>query len=305
MSNKIRKDLFRYVANILHFSQIFLIFLSFFTIMYWIFEIAGATFIKPFTPIFGSIKDITHLFYNRTVNIGEASLDFSFLVAVIFFLLCVWILKIAIEYVEIAAAKCEKISESLRKKAEEDFNVQLEKEYKTQTSKDNNFLFLIKFSAQNMEKDKFYNRDVNDGVEEKEKEILIDFFEIVDEDLNCQKQLLDGKILLSSNKFDDIDQFLNSIQTILSDFKNKYRSENWNLDFLISTDAYAINTEIEQKTQKLISLIKLGFTNDIICLSPFKERYAFLKIQKYSFTGEGTYQIMGENEEIFRIKNSK
>lgn len=306
MSNrKIGTGIFKFILNTLHFSQIFLIFLSLFTIIYWVFELAKAEFIKPLSPFFEGIKATTHIFYNRTVNTGEVSIDFSFFVAALFFLICVWLLKFAIDYVEIAAARYEKLSETLRKKAENDFNVKLEKEYLKQATKENNFLFLIKFYAQNMTKDKFYDKDVNEGVEEKEKEVLFDFFEIVEEDLTCQKKLQDNKILLFSNDFESIDQFINSLQNILINLKDKYLTEKWNIDFSIGTDIYQDKTEIPDKINKLMSISNLGFINEIVCPSTFKGRYELLKIQKYSFLGQGSYQLAGFNEEIFRIKSSR
>lgn len=306
MSNrKLGTETFKFILNILHFSQISLIFLTFFTIIYWIFELAKAEFIKPLSPFFGGIKSTTHIFYNRTVNTGEVNIDFSFLVAAVFFLLCTWFLKFVIEYVEILAGKYEKISESLRKKAEHDFNVKLEKEYLKQATKENNFMFLIKFSAQNIAKDKFYDKNVDEGVEEKGKEVLFDFMEIVEEDLKCEKKLENDKVVLLSNDFNNIDQFISSLQAILTNIKNKYLGDKWNVDFSVCSDIYENNTQITDKINKLNSIIKLGHKNEIICPSTFRGRYELLKVKRYSFIGEGSYQLAGLNEEIFRIKSSR
>lgn len=304
-NRKIGTDIFKFILNFLHFSQIFLIFLSFFTIIYWVFELAQAEFIKPFSPFFGSIKDITHIFYSRIVHMDEVNIDFSYFVAALFFLICVGLLKFVIEYVEIAAEKYEKISETMRKKAEDNFNARLEKDYFKQATKENNFLLLIKFSVQNMNKDKFYDKNVDEGVEEKEKEVLFDFFEIVEEDLKCQKKLQENKILLFSNDFESVEQFMNTLQTILTNLKEKYLTEKWNIDFSIATDIYENKTEIPDKINKLTSISNLGFKNEIVCPSTFKGRYELLKIRKYSFLGKGSYQLAGLTEEIFCIKSSR
>lgn len=306
MSNKkLGTETFKFILNVLHFLQISLIFLAFFTIIYWVFELAKAEFVKPLSPFFEGIKSTTHIFYNRTVNTGEVNIDFSYFVAALFFLLCVWLLKFVIEYIEIIATKYEQLSESLRQKAENDFNAKLEKDYLKHAAKENKFLFLIKFSVQNIAKDKFYDKNVDEGVEAKEKEVLFDFIEIIEEDLKCEKKVENGKMVLLSNDFDNIDQFISSLQNILSNLKNKYLTEKWNVDFFISTDVYEKNIEITEKINKLNSIIKLGHKNDIICPSTFKGRYELAKIQKYSFIGEGSYQLAGLNEEIFRIKSSR
>lgn len=305
MSNKIKKNIFKYISDSLSFVQIGLVFLAFFTIVYWILEIAGVKFIEPFTPFFEGIKNFIHIFYTRKVNTGTALVDFSFFIASILMLLCSWGLKTIIEYVEIVEEKYNKINLSLKRKAEADFNIQLEKEYLNQAYKENKFLALVKFNASNMTKDKFYNRDVDEGVEEKIKEILFDFFEIVDEDLNCKKSLIDGKVLLASEDFESIDKFLYSLDSILVELRNKYLAERWQLEFFVSMDVYSNSQEIELKTQKLASLIKLGLNNETVCFASFKERYELIKYKKYNLIGEGCYQILGESEEIFRIKSSK
>lgn len=266
---------------------------------------AGVKFIQPVSPFFNSIKEFVHIFYSRKVNTGSAIVDFSFLVASFIMVACAWGIKTLVEYVEIAEEKYNKIVLSSKRKAEEEFNIQLEKEYLEEAYRANKFLALVKFKATNTTKDKFYNRDIYEGVNEKVKEVIFDFFEIVDEDLNCKKSILDENILLSSDNFKNIDSFLYALNSILVELRKKYLAENWQIDFFISFDVYSNSQEIELKTKKLESMLKLGLTNEIICLASFKDRYELTKYKKYNISSVGNYQILEENEQIFCIKSSK
>ena len=87
--------------------------------------------------------------------------------------------------------------------------------------------------------------------------------------------------------------------------KKQYIKENWQINSYIGVDVYAKESELRLKAEKLFNLIKLGIENEIVCLSTFKERYILLEKAYCSFEGQGFYQILGDNKEVFCIKSLK
>lgn len=304
MLYKIGKKFFNLFINLLHSVQIVLIFLSFFTIFYWLLQLGGATFIEPFAPFFEWIKNITHLFYNRTVTVENVTVDFSFLIATFVFLLIVLGLKLVIQYIKILEEKYDYIYHQFKKKAENLFNLELEQEYLTKESKINNFLLLIRFSAENKSKDKFFDKDADVGVEEKQKQVLEEFSKIIEEKLNCQKRFVYEGLLLYFNNFNDIDKVLSTIEKKIMVLKQKYLTEHWVVNSIISADVYANVSEISLKTEKLILLNKLDLKDKIVCLATFKQRYSLIENPQHLIEEQGVYKII-KNDDVFCIKDGK
>lgn len=303
MFYKLGKKFFHLLIDFIRLVQVVLIFLSFFIILYWILQLAGATFIEPFAPFFEGIKSITHIFYNRTVKVDTITIDFSFLVATFAVLLFAWGLKFVVECIEFAEKKYDSIYKYFKKKSEDLFNKGLERQYLMQEHKNNKFLLLIKFSAVNLSKDKFFNKDAEIKVEEKEIEILEDFSNNLEDILTCEKSFLNEELLLNFDDFDDVDEVLLFIENIMKKLKRKYEAEQWKINFLASTEVYANAKEIMPRTEKLMKLIKLDLRDKIVCLATFKQRYSLIKSPKYVIEEQGVYKISG-NEDVFCIKKS-
>ena len=159
MYYELGKKIFKFFIETLNFFRVTLVFLSFFTVLYWFCQLAGATFVNIFAPFFETIKNITHLFYNRTIVIDKESIDFAFLIASFAMLFVVWALKFAVEYIEQAEKSYDNAHEIAKEKAEKIFNACLEQEYVNQEQKNKNIAILIKFSASNTLKDSFFDRN--------------------------------------------------------------------------------------------------------------------------------------------------
>lgn len=303
MSYKLVKKGFKFVVNFLHFIQGMLIFLCILMVSYWLADLARAPFIKPVAPFFEAIKNITHIFYNRTLVVGVLTVDFSLLVTTILVLIIAWVLKVVMENIEFSEQYYDIAYQKNKKKIEDSFNLKLKKEHLNSEQKNNKMLVLIKFSAANILKDKFYTKDFGVGVEQKAKEMLLDFFEIVDEDIKCRKGILNNEILLYFDDFEKVDTLISSLKKIMKGLENKYYLEQWQLNFFVSVDVYADTAEIKPKTEKLVVLNKLGLKDEIVCMGNFNQRYSMLKDQKYHMLAKGFYQINGENEEVFCIKS--
>lgn len=301
MFYKLGKKIFHLFIDLIRLVQVVLIFLSFFIILYWILQLAGATFIEPVAPFFEGIKSITHIFYNRTVKTDTVEIDFAFLMATFAILLFSGALKFVIEFVEFLETKYDSIYNYFKKKSEDSFNKGLEQQYLIQEHKNNKFLLLIKFSAVNLSKDKFFNKDAGIKVEEKEMEILEDFSNNLEDILKCQKSFLNEELLLNFDDFSDIDEVLLFIENIMKKLKHKYEAEQWKINFLASAEVYANSKEIMPKTEKLMKLIKLDLSDKIVCLATFKQRYSLIKNPKYAIEEQGVYKI-SENEDVFCIK---
>jgi len=283
--------------------QVSLIFLSFFIILYWLLQLGGATFIQPFAPFFETIKDITHLFYVRTVKVDEVTIDFAFLVATFAMLLLVWGLKFVIEFIETLEKKYDTAHKCLKQKRENAFNRTLEKQHLISEYKYNNFLIFVKFSAINLLKDSFFHKDVEVGVEEKQTEVLRDFSKNLTETFQCQKKFINEGLLLYFNNFDNVDKILVSIGDNLLNIQSKYVEEKWEISYLFGVDAYSESKEITAKVENLMKLTNLGLKNRKICFSQFKQRYLLLKSPKYNIEGAGVYQLTNTEEEVFYLNN--
>lgn len=278
-------------------------FLSFATVLYWIFQLAGATFITPFAPFFEGIRNTTHLFYNRTIQSGEQAVDFAFLIAAFIFLGIVWGLKFAIEEIENAEEKYDDIYQKVKQKAEEHFNLQLEREYTAKEKKNNKILVLIKFHAENLLKDNYYDKDVNAGVEEKQKELLIIFCKHLEQKLQFQKRFLNDGLLMYFDNFKDINKILFQIEEEQKAIKQICRDDKWYSTAAVSVETYADDTEVLAKIKNLVILIRLNLQNMIICLGSFRQRYSMSENQKYFIEAEGLYTIENNaQEEVYRIR---
>lgn len=303
MFYKIGKVLFRFVLNFVNFLRLLLVFWAFFTIVYWLFQLGGNPFVTQFAPFFEPIKDFIHIFYTRVATIDKVSIDFSFLLAAILMFLIVWGLKFVVEYIELAERKYDSIYRYIKNKAEELFNLNLETQYLSMENKNNKLLFLIKFSANNAAKDSFFNRDVQVGVEEKEKEILLAFLKSLDISATMQKRFLNEGVLLYFEDFNDVDRILSSLKANVMNLQRIYAEQKWMLNVLMSVEAYAENKDIEAKLKNLIMLNSLNQPGQILCSGAFKQRYSLVHNPKLVVEDQGFYKMAKGGEEVYAIKS--
>lgn len=265
----------------------------------------GAEFIKPVAPFFDGIENFIHFFYTRKVTSAGYSLDFSFLLATFLFLALSWSIKFVIEFIEITEHKFDLAHGFLKKKNEEVFNVRLERQYVSEEQKNNKFLVLVNFYAIDLTKDSFFIVNEPENIEqkqaEKRNEILDDFYETLEGNLDCRDKLTDTGLFLYFKDFEGIDKSLFYIESIVKNMKNKYKTQNWQINYLISIDAYASEKDALVKTERLKILNKLDLRDKIVCMGTFKQRYSLMKSPKYGFEAQGFYAIKG-NEEVFCLK---
>lgn len=302
MFYKLGKKSFKLFINSVQFFRIFLVFLSFFTVLYWLFQLGGATWVSFFAPIFEPIKGLAHIFYTRTVSVDQVTVDFSFLVASLSMLLVTWVLKYVVEYIELVEKKYDSIHSAIKKKAENAFNTNLERQYKHEESQNKNFMILINALATNMAKNAHYNKDADVGVDEKQNEILSEFSQIISTKIRCKQKLIENNLLISFDSINEIDNTIDKIENIVKDLRLKAKEEKWNLDFVIAVEPYAKEEEFMTKALTLKKLLKLGLRNKIICLSTLQLRYSMIENPKYILEGLGIYKINDKEETVFSIK---
>lgn len=302
MFYKLGKKLFKIFIESLNFVRVALVFLAFFTILYWFLQLGQATFIEPFAPFFESIKNITHMFYNRTVVIDKEAIDFSFLIASLVMIFLAWALKFAVEYVEFGEKKYDSIYKWIKQKAEAVFNLNLEKEYLREEQKNNKIVILLKFAVTNLEKDSFFHKDVSVGVEEIQKKALTEFLQHIETKLKFEKRVLDNGVFLYFNSFDNADNIIFNLQHSIDKLKQKYTAEKWQINYFVGIETYAHDNELNFKMKNLITLIKLNLINKIVCLATFKQRYSLIKTPRYIVEQEGLYSLNDTNEEVFYVK---
>jgi len=265
-------------------------------------QLAGATFFDFITAFFDSIKNFMHIFYTRTVAIDTVKIDFSFLLAVFLMLALSFGLKFAVESLEFVEKQYDSFYSKFKQKAEHLFNFNLEQQYLHEESQNNNVLFLIKICTSNMLKDSYFNKDITEGVEEKQAEVITKLSQEVSNRIKCQKKSSTSELLISFNPFENIDNAAYELQTIINELKLKYKEEKWKIDFFIGVETYAKEAEMAAKLLNLKKLIRLGLKGEIACLSTFKQRYSLLKSPKYKIEGKGLYTINDKEETVFCVE---
>lgn len=282
--------------------QISLVFLSFLIIFYWILEIAKVQFADFIVQFFDLIKNSVHLFYTRTVTIDQITIDFSFLIAVLIFLVLVWLLNYCAEGLTLLEEKYDKLHRYIKGKNEESFNVKLERTNKGLDKKPKKILVLIKFSATDLSKDSFFVNDANHNSEEKEKEAVIELWEILTDSLKFKETFLEKTLLLYFQHFEEADNVLVQIENAIKEVKSEFLKNNWKLHHFVSIDVYSSESEIVLKAKKLKTLLNFNYEDAITCFATFGQKYSELRDTKHSMNVKGVYKIDEDEEEIFEIK---
>lgn len=296
------KKIFYLLINSVRFVQVTLVFLAFFVTLYWIFQIAGATFLTPVAPFFESIKSTVHFFYDRTVTIDQVSIDFSFLLASFICLIIAHLLKFLAEWLEKVEKKFDEMHEYLRQQVENSFNKNLEKQHVAQEKRNSKFLMIVQFNLKNLSRDKFFHHDLNEGMDEKQKEVLQDFSEIFGKEFVTKKDFINEGLLLYLSNFENMERLVAEFAKCISIIQQKQREQNWQVNYIAAIDVYATVGEVTQKFKKLIMLMNLGLKNKITCLSTFKQRYLIEKNPVYTVEAYGTYKLY-DYEDIYVIEN--
>ena len=302
MLHKIIKRTFYLLINFLHFLQVSLVFLAFATCLFWIFQLAQVPFIQVVAPFFESIRDFVHIFYTRRVTIDAMTVDFSFLIATFMMLLTSYGLNFVADYFKGIEKKYDSIYRRFKAKSEKNFNAKLKMDYVSSENKNNKFLILIKFEAQNAGLDVKFNKDANVGVTDIQKEALLTFCNNLATHIVFQKKLINDSVLLYFEDFSKIDIKLLALVKVISDLKAEYKARKWTIDFVAGIDAFSNDREVVEKCENLTKLLKLDLKNEITCLSSFNSRYLFINNQKHYLVSKGTYRIKNE-EEVFALKH--
>lgn len=241
------------------------------------------------------------------VVIDKESIDFAFLIASFAMLFAVWALKFAVEYIEAAEEKYDTAHRLAKEQTEKIFNACLQQEYINLEQKNKNIAILIKFSAINLLKDSFFNRDADTGIEEMQKNALIDLIQYIEtkDKLHFEKKFFDDSVLLTFDSFHEVDGIIVSLESDIEDIKQKYAQNKWQINYFAGIEVYAKEQELEAKTKNLMKLVKLGLTNKIVCFATFKQRYSLAKKPKHTIAQEGLYSINDVDEEVFYVKNLK
>lgn len=279
-----------------------LIFLSFFIILYWILDIAKAPFIEPFVPFFNSIKGFVNTFYTRTVVVDQSTIDFSFLIATFIALAIAWGLKFAIEFAKASEEKYDEIYKFFKEKSQEIFNVVLKQEYVLKETKNNKLLILVKFTATNLARDKFFNRDADVGLAQKQREVFLHFSEEIKKKLEVQEKFLNDGLLLYFNSFKNVDRILFTVDETIMELRHKYHATNWGVHSFIGLETCAHESEVLNKIMNLILLIRLEIQDKMLCMSTFKLRYSLVKDAKYILDSQGVYNMNNNEESVFVLK---
>lgn len=281
--------------------QVTLVFLAFFTTLYWIFQIAGAQFLGGVAPFFEAIKATVHVFYNRKVAIDQVSIDFSFLLASFAFLIIAHVLKFLVTAIESLEKKYDSLHTYLKNSEENNFNKKLERQYIAQETLNSRFLMIVQFNLKNLSVDKFFHHDLNEGVEEKQKEVLNEFAKIFGKEFVTQKDFISEGLLLYISNFKEMERIVSEFAQCISYLQKKHAAQQWQIDYIAAIDVYAMSSEIKAKFKKLVMLINIGMKNKIACLSTFKQRYLIEKNPIYTVEACGTYKL-DDYEDIFLIE---
>lgn len=281
-----------------------LVFLAFATTLYWLFELANATFVQDYARFFEPIKSFVNLFYQRSIITNDSRVDFSYLIATFTALLFAYVINFVIEGLKFIETKFNNIYHKIKKQKEDCFNTSLEKTYVKEENKNKNFLLIIKFIVQDLTKDSFYQRNAEESIKEKEKQVLMEFSKILNSSTRCVSKFLNDGLLLYFENIADIDKEILLIRETIKLMKSKYSKDGYKLTYYSGIDVYGNNNELIDKIKNLIIITRLGIDNKIVCLSTFRQRYNLIKTPRHGTESLGVYKI-NQNEEVFCIKSLK
>lgn len=306
MFDNLDKRFFTFIINIIQSIRIVLVFLSFFVVIFWIFQIGQVAMAPWLVSFFESIKSFIHLFYNRIIVIDGKQLDFSFLVSAVLNLTIVWLLKFVIEHIREVEKNYFKIKRSVEKRAEDVFNMNLEREYLSEEYKNNKFLIMVKFNARCIKKIDIFGKTETIASEriEIERQVLNDFFELLEGNIICETKLVGHTVSLYLNNFSKADEVLTKLEKIITSIKDKYYTNKWEITSIICLDVYSKKEELPPKEGKLRTVSKIFTDDKMACLGTFKQRYSLQDHHVYTFESYGIYKIEN-NEEVFILKRLK
>lgn len=284
--------------------RVFLVFLAFFTILYWFMQLWGFPFSGWVFNFFEGIKNFVHIFYHRVVSTDEASVDFSFLIAALSMLFMAWGLNPAVDQIKFAEQKYDSMYRKMKQKEEEIYNTILETQSELDVAKENKFLIMLTFPIANLAKNVLYDKDINAGIEEKKQEIISEVLENLNKKFKAKQAISNGSVLLNFEDFDSINDILDNINETLSEIQKRHFKDKWQINYVASIEIYADKDELPQKMKNLNVLNKLNYKNEIVCLASFKQRYSLIREEKYHLEGKGIFQFSdGKDTEVFSIKS--
>lgn len=287
----------------MEFIRVFLVFLAFFTLVYWFMQLWGFPFTGWAYFVFEGIKNFVHIYYHRVVTTDEATVDFSFLIAALSMLFISWMLKPAVEQVKFAEEKYDSFYRRMRQREEEIYNSMLEAQNKLEIARTNKFLILLTFMPVNMAKNALYDKDVRIGVDEKKKEVCLEILDLLSKKLRCKQVVSNNDILLNFEDFESINHILDYLNETIVSLRQKYRNEKWQIDYIMGAEVYSTQDELAQKIKNLNMLTRLNFKNEAVCLASFCQRYTIIREQKYDIEGKGIFRLPdGKDTEVFSIK---
>lgn len=301
MFYKIIKKSFELIINVIYILQITLVFLAFFSVIYWILKLAQAPFVVHFAPFFEGINSFVHLFYNRTVEYEEATVDFSFIIASLLMIGTAWVLSLVKGVVKTIEEHFDVAAANLKSKKEASFNKKLESHHVHQEKKNKKFVIMVNMDAVDLSKDSFFNKIDPEDEMKIAKQGLRELCVNLSTALKFTTKVTDNGVLLLFDNFDDIDEILSEYENIVDKLRDKHKRQRRQLsvytafELVQSTDIYRI----------MLNLVNLKLENEIICMAPFKNRYTLIKKPQYLIDSKGIYKINGAEESVYKILNKK
>lgn len=298
------KRFFEGIYRLLEFLQFALVLFVFLMVFYWILEIVNVPFIVAFAPFFNSVKDFIHIFYDRVVVIQGASVDFSFVIFSFVLFAVVWALKQVKRFVEKVESVVEDAYSSIKRKEEELFNKELERQNVQRIKKQKKMLFLLRFSVLDVETQGTFEAKTQEEKNAFQKELMMNFAKRYVSKNIASKKVVEDYLLLYYDVFDDFDQIFSELTKYLTFFKTEARKDKWLLTYFIATDVYTEDAEVLEKYKKLRAMVKLNLKNDIVCTGEINQKYMLIENPKYVLECKGMYCLFKDssNEEIFRLK---
>lgn len=302
MLYKIGKKLFSLLLDGINLLRVSMVFLSFFTIIYWLISLEQPQSVSFFSPFFNSVLDFVHLFYQRRVVLDEKTVvDYSFLIFSIMLLIGVWALKFAIEFIENLELSYDELYLKSKKIIQEAFNIELEAQSTIKTNEKRKFIALISFLAQEKDLELSYNAKTEEEIQEVQQEILNSFTKNCISETKFQKKLRENYLILYFEGLENLDEIFFELNKKFNDLKWVYAKENWDVFSLCAVESYETETEIAKKYEILKLLINSKYKNKIVCTSNFKHQYLQLNKAAHYLHSRGVFDLGGTTE-VFEIR---
>jgi len=296
------KKIYALLVNIMVFCQIiFLLAIAVFS-LYIFLHLLNVTWLDFINPIVEPVKAIVRFFFGSNLHGNIKEVDGELAASIILSMILafgVLQLKIAFEY---QGMKLDKQIIVEKRKLEENFNRDLNKDVQKSVVSNNTYMLGVKININPLVADsmQIYGEKPID-TEKLRTEASAKFLAAVRSINGINVAQVQDNIYITSTKFDSIDGILLTVQNIIKMLKREYSAQKAKLKARLAIECYRANTPLDQVYGVINPLLELNLGSEALCLGNFKNRYAMVKDPKCKVQVKGAYDFKNAEELIYSL----